>query len=167
MSEERTPQAPAASDDDRFAENMRVLREQRGWSQGEMARQMQRAGWPNFHQTTVSRIEKGERPVRVSEARGIAAVLGSTLDQMIESPATVSKFAEVMSRRADLIHQLRELRQVKAHVFLAQSQFRRVLKETHEDIKHLISDELEAEMVGLLNDPLDWVDPELSDEPPF
>ncbi len=70
-----------------FVANMKRLREERGWSQGEMARQMAAAGWDGFHQTTVSRIEKGERPVRLSEARGIAELLETSVSSMIAPPA--------------------------------------------------------------------------------
>lgn len=77
------PDVYGADDEDHFRRNMQKLREQYGWSQGELARRMQEAGWTSFHQTTVSRIEKGERPVRLGEARGIAKVLGTITSQMI------------------------------------------------------------------------------------
>jgi hypothetical protein len=44
---------------------------------------MNEDGWSAFHQTTVSRIEKGERPVRLGEARGIAQALGRYVGEMI------------------------------------------------------------------------------------
>ena len=72
-----------AGDEERFVASMKRLREENGWSQGEMARRMTDAGWPGFHQTTISRLEKGERPVRLGEARGIAQVLGTLVGQMI------------------------------------------------------------------------------------
>lgn len=72
-----------AEDEERFVASMKRLREENGWSQGEMARRMTDAGWPGFHQTTISRLEKGERPVRLGEARGIAQVLGTLVGQMI------------------------------------------------------------------------------------
>ena len=76
-------EAYGADDEANFIRNMQILREQHGWSQGELARRMQAEGWTSFHQTTVSRIEKGERPVRLGEARGIAKVLGTITSQMI------------------------------------------------------------------------------------
>lgn len=74
-----------SEDEANFIRNMQLLREQNGWSQGEFAKRMQEAGWPSFHQTTVSRIEQGNRPVRLGEARGIAKVLGTITSQMILS----------------------------------------------------------------------------------
>ncbi len=66
-----------------FIRSMKLIREKHGWSQGELARRMTEAGWEGFHQTTISRIEKGERPVRLSESSGIATALGALVNQMI------------------------------------------------------------------------------------
>lgn len=66
-----------------FVRNMKRIREEHGWSQGELARRMTDAGWEGFHQTTISRIEKGERPVRLSESSGIATALNAMVNQMI------------------------------------------------------------------------------------
>lgn len=57
---------------------VRTAREQRGWSQSELARQMQAGGHPNFHQTTVSRIEKGERPVTIEECAALGDALSAS-----------------------------------------------------------------------------------------
>lgn len=74
---------PMQSDDERFAASVKRLREERGWSQGELARRMTEAGFDDFHQTTISRIEKNKRPVRIGEARGLAKVLGTLVGIMI------------------------------------------------------------------------------------
>ncbi|TFE78222.1 XRE family transcriptional regulator [Micrococcus aloeverae] len=80
-----TPEPPGAETEARFVAAMKRLREESEWSQGEMARRMTELGWKGFHQTTISRIEKGERPVRLGEAQGIAAALNVTVDQMIHA----------------------------------------------------------------------------------
>jgi transcriptional regulator with XRE-family HTH domain len=49
-----------------------------GVSQTDLARRMKDQDFP-FHQTTISRIEAGERPIRLDEAAGIAECLGITL----------------------------------------------------------------------------------------
>ncbi|UZX04026.1 helix-turn-helix domain-containing protein [Arthrobacter sp. CDRTa11] len=69
-----------------FVENVQRLREAKGWSQGELARRMAADGWDGFHQTTISRIEKGQRPVRLAEARALAKVLGSQVGVMMAPP---------------------------------------------------------------------------------
>lgn len=71
------------AEESQFIENVQRLREAKGWSQGELARQMANDGWDGFHQTTISRIEKGQRPIRLAEARALARILGSQVGLMI------------------------------------------------------------------------------------
>lgn len=71
--------------DGRFAANMRAMRAARGWNQSELARRVTNAGTDGFHQTTISRIEAGSRPVRLGEATAIARVLGTTVELMVSS----------------------------------------------------------------------------------
>lgn len=71
------------NDDERFGANVRRLREARGLSQHELARRLADVGLEGFHQTTVSRIEKGERPARLGEAKAIAQLLDSTIENML------------------------------------------------------------------------------------
>ena len=66
--------------------NMTRLREAAGLSQAEMVHKLREQGWKNVHPTTISRIEKGERPVKVGEAARIAAVLGQNLPRMLAPP---------------------------------------------------------------------------------
>lgn len=84
-------------DESHFVENMQRLREQNGWSQGELARRVTELGFTGFHQTTISRIEKAERPVRLSEARGIADAFGKSLDEMLAVPESESLLHEIRS----------------------------------------------------------------------
>lgn len=58
----------------RVIETLVALREERGWSQSELARRMVEAGWPKYTQMTVSRTEKGDRPLRLDEAESLAKV---------------------------------------------------------------------------------------------
>lgn len=68
-----------------FARNMQKMREGQGWSQSELARKMVEAGWSNYNQMTVSRTEKGERPIRLSEAKALARIFGSHVEEMSAS----------------------------------------------------------------------------------
>lgn len=88
---------PIQSDDERFAASVKRIREEKGWSQGELARRMTEAGFEGFHQTTISRIEKNERPVRIGEARGLAKVLESLVGIMI-APAEQWKVVDNFGR---------------------------------------------------------------------
>lgn len=94
-------------DEANFAKNMQRLRGRRGWSQGEFARQMQAAGWTSFHQTTVSRIENGTRPVRLGESRGIAEALGSTVSQMIQ-PSDGLETLRALERSIERTQEIRQ-----------------------------------------------------------
>jgi transcriptional regulator with XRE-family HTH domain len=51
------------------------LREERGWSQAELARRLSAIGF-EMHQTTVAKLEAGKRPLRVAEAFALAQVFG-------------------------------------------------------------------------------------------
>lgn len=72
--------------DENFAANIKRFREDRGWSQGTFADKLNQHGLESYHQTTVSRVEKLERPVRIGEAWHICAVLGVTIDRMLSDP---------------------------------------------------------------------------------
>lgn len=66
-----------------FIKNMKLARNGRGWSQAEFARRLREAGLGNFHQNTLSRVEKGERELRLGETEVIADVLGVGVEQML------------------------------------------------------------------------------------
>lgn len=84
--------------------NLRLLREERGWSQAELATAMERGG-AGMYQTTISRIEKGERPVRLGEALGFSRVLQVPLASLIASPHQTGLFAQ-LTRAAQQVQRL-------------------------------------------------------------
>lgn len=96
-------------DDRRFAESMKTLREGKGWSQGEFAKRLKAAGLETFHQTTVSRVEKGERPVRIGEAR----IIAQALDTMVGVMIAPSQEGLVIQK---LLQEVEEFREVQAAV---------------------------------------------------
>lgn len=63
----------------RVIQTLLDLREERGWSQSEVARRMVERGWQKYTQMTVSRTEKGERPIRLNEAQALADLFGVEL----------------------------------------------------------------------------------------
>lgn len=81
--------AVAEEDERRFGAAVRRYREEAGWSQGELARRLNDLGWKAFHQTTISRIEKGERPIRLSEAKGFQKVFGRSEWEFAADPERV------------------------------------------------------------------------------
>jgi len=64
-----------------FRQQLQRLRESKGMTQTDVARELRILGLA-FHQQTIQRIETGERPVRLNEANLIAKVLGVTVDAM-------------------------------------------------------------------------------------
>lgn len=71
--------------DSTFIKNMKVARNGRGWSQAEFARRLREAGLSNFYQTTLSRVENGDRELRLAETEVIADVLGVEAEQMFST----------------------------------------------------------------------------------
>lgn len=57
----------------RFGEVVRGWRQDRNWSQEDVAEKLRHQGF-EMHQTTVAKIERGTRPLRVAEATALAAV---------------------------------------------------------------------------------------------
>lgn len=86
---------PEVEEERRFQIAVQRQREARGWSQGELARRMSDLGWEAFHQTTISRIEKGARPVRLGEARALARIFDSNVSQMIAPTEAQRALAEL------------------------------------------------------------------------
>jgi transcriptional regulator with XRE-family HTH domain len=56
-----------------FGEKVRQWRRERNWSQEEVADKLRAEGF-DMHQTTVAKIERGTRPLRVAEAAAIATL---------------------------------------------------------------------------------------------
>lgn len=67
-----------------FGGNVRARREALGWSQSELARRMNDAGWPKYSQITVARTEDSSRGTRLDEALALANVLGADMPSMLE-----------------------------------------------------------------------------------
>ncbi|OAV78100.1 hypothetical protein AYO52_13635 [Dietzia sp. 111N12-1] len=59
---------------------------------------MKERGFDAFHQTTISRVEKGERPVRLGEAVAFADIFGRPLESMLAAPSgEVAPDSEIMA----------------------------------------------------------------------
>ena len=63
-------------------------------SQTELAQHLATNGHP-FHQGTITRIERGERPVRLDEAVSFAAALGCPLEELIGSTESTQQRAAI------------------------------------------------------------------------
>jgi transcriptional regulator with XRE-family HTH domain len=62
---------------------VRKMREDRNWSQRQVAQQMVVRGHKGWRQGTVSTTEAGQRPLRVNELVALADIFGATLDDLV------------------------------------------------------------------------------------
>jgi transcriptional regulator with XRE-family HTH domain len=69
-------------EEEAFADEMRRLREDKGWSQEKLAEHVQVHGPKYVNQSTISRIEKKTRQVRLAEAQAIAHVFNRSVESM-------------------------------------------------------------------------------------
>ena len=67
----------------RFGEVVRGWRQDRHWSQEDVAEKLRHQGF-EMHQTTVAKIERGSRPLRVAEAAAIAEVFNMPVMAVFE-----------------------------------------------------------------------------------
>ena len=74
--------------DKTIGSNVRRYREMAGLSQADLAAHMNRAGISSFHQTTVARVERGERSLRVAEVVALAQIFETSMDRLAESSDT-------------------------------------------------------------------------------
>jgi transcriptional regulator with XRE-family HTH domain len=88
---------------ERFGENVRRHRERRELSQDDLAREMADRGW-QYYQSTVYKIEHGERKVSFGEAVDLAAILKVTLDRFTWTGAEANE-SGMADRTFGLLHQ--------------------------------------------------------------
>ncbi len=68
--------------EDYFRKQLKAERERRNWSQAEFAKMLSDRAIP-MHWTTIAKIEKGDRSVRIDEAAGIAHLFDVSLDALM------------------------------------------------------------------------------------
>lgn len=86
--EERTPHDIA------YGKRLRQLREKRGLTQAELVKRMVAHGIPYMNTSTLSRIEAGTRPVRLSEANVIVSIFGVDARYMTLNDDLVAFYAQ-------------------------------------------------------------------------
>lgn len=100
-----TGETPVATlSEENAAERVRLERERRGWSTGELAKRMTEAGYP-INQSSVWRIESGEprRRINLNEAIGFAKVFDLSLEDFL-GPST-SPEEKIMQELAEHVVQ--------------------------------------------------------------
>lgn len=84
-----------------FRLSMRRLREEMGWTQNQLATELRQAGASEFSQVAVARLERGERAVKLGEARIIAKILGTSIDKMLEPQNLSAKYINHFAQAVD------------------------------------------------------------------
>ena len=160
-----------------FGANLRQLREEKGWSQSELARRMQEAGWPKYSQVAVSRTEEGTRAVRLDEAIDLAALFDANVARMISPPSSragriyeLQRQSQAMADAARELHNAAEAYEQKRQAAWAvQRQIAATsggtwssseLREAFERELQSLADLLELDAVGLL----EWAEDREFDE---
>src|SRR5262249_43205040 len=96
---------PASPDDSeqRFAANLRLLRERHGISQVKLSQEMAARGWP-WRQQTVTRLENGQRMIRFGEATALAEILDTPLERFTRAGPEAAEAERLAAIGARLHH---------------------------------------------------------------
>jgi transcriptional regulator with XRE-family HTH domain len=122
--------ARGAEMEKQFVQQMKLLREVQRISQGELASRMVNAGWEYWRQTTVSRVEKFERTVRLAEAHDIAKILGmSPAGMLTVSEEVQNQNIGAAERRRDLDDWVGRLNGSMSTLMALLEEFRTTLRE--------------------------------------
>lgn len=93
----------------RIAANIARLRKEHSWSQGDLARAMQDRGF-SWYPTTVSRIEKGERPLRLVEGVALADVFIVPVDRLAGDAAAQELLGQLNAQYGEMRRQEAQVR---------------------------------------------------------
>jgi transcriptional regulator with XRE-family HTH domain len=85
----------------RFGEVVRGWRQDRNWSQEDVAERLRHQGF-EMHQTTVAKIERGARPLRVAEATALAEVFEMPIMAVFELAQPGDHTGDADTRRREL-----------------------------------------------------------------
>jgi transcriptional regulator with XRE-family HTH domain len=111
--EHESPLGRTATPEEIAGRQLALLREERGWSQSEVARRMEASGY-NWHQTTVGRVESGKHPLRLNELVHLAAMFGVSPIRLIVPNVTPDRLSDdikaVEDARSDIVGRLEEAR---------------------------------------------------------
>ena len=99
--------------DSHIGKRIVALRDARGWSQGQLASALRSEGLP-WSQGTLSKVETGQRPIRLSEVPKLVAVLGATISDLLGAKAfratnPPGRVAELEAELHDLRNRLRAI----------------------------------------------------------
>ena len=85
----------------RFGEVVRGWRQERNWSQEDVVEKLRHEGF-EMHQTTIAKIERGTRPLRVAEASALATVFRMPIMAVFELSLPEDQPADIQERQDQL-----------------------------------------------------------------
>ncbi|MGO2810997.1 MAG: helix-turn-helix domain-containing protein [Brevibacterium aurantiacum] len=135
---------PSARQDVYFVTNLKDRREQMGLKQADLARMMVDAGWEYFTQSTVSRLEKFDRPLRLGEAYALAYCVDRNPPYLSLPPEKFKIADKLLTATTEAKRARSELLYATA-VFSDRTGHLRYLMGQSEDLK---IDELDDELAG-------------------
>lgn len=112
------------SNGDHLAENIAAAREMSGLSRAALAERLQREGLTNWHATTVTRVETGQREVRVSELSALARVFGLSRDSLLVRPEQMQRLGRVIRAYLRTTNARAELEAAEKELQRAHDEFR-------------------------------------------
>ncbi|MES5378531.1 helix-turn-helix transcriptional regulator [Mycolicibacterium conceptionense] len=86
-----------------FVDHVRELRQQRGWSQQDLSDRLAAEGFSAMSQTVLTKIERGQRPLRVAEASALASALGIPPLSVFYGPAEDDQPEEIQELQKELM----------------------------------------------------------------
>lgn len=99
-----------------FADEVKRLREERDWSQGDLVQKMQDSGIEYMTQATISRIEKKTRPLRLIEARALARIYDRSLNQMMNPDPLYLRIGILKRNHGEARKAYASMKQAASHV---------------------------------------------------
>lgn len=99
--------------DDRFSDALKEQRKRRDWSQSQLEKMLAEKGI-HLHWTTIAKIEKGERSVRIDEAAAIADLFDTSVDALLgrkrrDETSLTFALATLMGYVTDCQRQIRDV----------------------------------------------------------
>jgi transcriptional regulator with XRE-family HTH domain len=138
----KQPRLPGEMDHDAvLARRVRELRVKAGLTQRQLADLMSGAGY-RMHQTTIAKIESGERPVVVGEAIQLAGVLGVTLPALLTEPPSDDerRLHEAQIAVVSLQRELAERQKALDEVRILHENTRRMMREAVSRLDEMVAE---------------------------
>jgi transcriptional regulator with XRE-family HTH domain len=92
--------------ENRFRDNVRHERKRRGWSCAEVSEELRNRGLPHIVPSTISKIESGDRAVRIDEAAGFADLFGTSTDTLLGRPSGGADLMWALSKLSSNAHKM-------------------------------------------------------------